>query len=105
MSDQADDCGNMADAPPADVGQVTTQEETVLAEVVILLRDHPRWAVWIPVGGGNWTAIRPASSSRPAPELPTIWVHADTAVELARLMESCDEQVAGRAAVSPPTPT
>jgi len=80
----------------ARVVRVTSEEEAVLAEATILLRDHPQWAIWLPASGGDWTAIRPASSRPPSPELPTIWVHADTASELARLMRSTDEQVSGR---------
>jgi hypothetical protein len=76
--------------------RVTPEEEAVLAEAIILLRDHPQWAIWLPASGGAWTAIRPASSRPPSPELPTIWLHADTAGELARLMRSTDEQVSGR---------
>jgi hypothetical protein len=76
--------------------RVTPGEEAVLAEAIILLRDHPQWAIWLPASGGDWIAIRPASSRPPTPELPTIWVHADTASELARLMRSTDEQVSGR---------
>jgi hypothetical protein len=72
-----------------------SQEED-LAEANALLRNHPRWAIWLPVGSGDWAAIRPASSRPPSPELPTIWVHADTASELARLMRLADEQVSGR---------
>ena len=74
----------------------TTAQEEVLAEAVILLREHPQWAFWLPVSGGAWAAIRPASSRPPSPELPTIWVHADTASELANLMQAADEQVSGR---------
>jgi hypothetical protein len=74
----------------------TPEEEALLAEAIILMRDHPQWAIWLPASGGDWTAIRPASSRPPSPELPTIWVHADTASGLARLMWSTDEQVSGR---------
>jgi hypothetical protein len=70
--------------------------EEDLAEANALLRDHPRWAIWLPVGGGDWAAIRPASSRPPSPGLPTIWVHADTASELSRLMYAADEQISGR---------
>jgi hypothetical protein len=73
--------------------QVTQEEEAVLAEAIILLRDHPQWAIWLPASGGIWAAIRPASSRPPSPELPTIWVHAETASELANLMQAADEQV------------
>jgi hypothetical protein len=84
------------DAEGAGAAQVAADEEATLAEAVILLRDHPHWAIWRPVSGSNWTAIRPASSGPPAPELPTMWVHAYTASELARLMRACDEHVSGR---------
>jgi hypothetical protein len=75
--------------------QVTAKEEVDLSEAVILLRAHPQWAIWRPSSGSDWTAIRPASSRLPAPELPTIWVHADTPAELARLMQASDEQISG----------
>jgi hypothetical protein len=74
-------------------------QEGELAEANALLRNHPRWAIWLPLGSGDWAAIRPASSRPPSPELPTIWVHADTASELARLMQVADEQISGRSGV------
>jgi len=76
--------------------QIRAEAEADLVEAVILLRAHPQWAIWLPASGSDWTAIRPASSRPPAPELPTIWVHADTADELARLMQAADEQISGR---------
>ena len=88
--------GSRVNADSARAVSVTTVEEGVLTEAVILLRDHPQWAIWLPASGGDWTAIRPASSRPPSPELPTIWIHADTASELAQLMRSADEQVSGR---------
>jgi len=83
-------------AEGARAAQVAAEEDATLAEAIILLRDHPQWAIWRPTSGSNWTAIRPASSGPPAPELPTIWVHADTPEELARLMQASDEQISGR---------
>jgi hypothetical protein len=77
-------------------GAAWIRAEANLVEAVILLRAHPQWAIWLPASGSDWTAIRPASSRSPAPELPTIWVHADTADELARLMRAADEQISGR---------
>ena len=59
------------------------KEGTALAEAIILMRDHPQWAIWLPAKGRDWIAIRPATSRPPTPELPTIWVHAATASELA----------------------
>jgi hypothetical protein len=88
--------GSRVNADSARAVSVITVEEGVLAEAVILLRDHPQWAIWLPASGGDWTAIRPASSRPPSPELPTIWIYADTAGELAQLMRSADEQVSGR---------
>jgi hypothetical protein len=88
-------CGNTADVRIAGDAQVTAEEDIVLTQVVILMRDHPQWTIWRPAGGRDWTAIRPASSRPPAPELPTMWVHADTASELSRLMQACDEQLSG----------
>jgi hypothetical protein len=79
----------------ARAARVTPEEEALLAEAIILLRDHPQWAIWIPASWRDWKAIRPASSRPPAPELPTIWVHAETASELANLMKAADEQVSG----------
>jgi hypothetical protein len=75
---------------------IRAEAEADLGEAVILLRAHPQWAIWLPANGSDWTAIRPASSRPPAPELPTIWVHAGTADELARLMQAADEQVSRR---------
>jgi hypothetical protein len=81
---------------PAAVMGDRAEEEAVLVEALVLLRDHPQWAIWLPVNGRDWTAIRPASSRPPAPELPTIWVQAGTSRELTRLMQAADEQVSGR---------
>jgi hypothetical protein len=86
---------NRNGADSAKAVKMGADNEADLAEAVILLRNHPQWAIWRPVGGERWAAIRPASSRPPAPELPTIWVHADTASGLARLMQACDEQVSG----------
>jgi hypothetical protein len=75
---------------------LVTRERTAIAEAIVLMRNHPQWAIWLPASGSDWAAIRPASSRPPAPELPTIWVHAGTARDLARLMQAADEQVSGR---------
>src|SRR5450759_64404 len=77
----------------ADPVTATTMLQAELFEATILIRDHPQWAIWRPARGSDWTAVRPASSRPPAPELPTIWVHAGTARELARLMRAADEQL------------
>jgi hypothetical protein len=67
----------------------------VLAEVAVVLRDHPRWAIWLAAGGREWTAVRPAGSMPPGPEVPTVWVRAETAGQLAVMMQRADEQLAG----------
>jgi hypothetical protein len=87
--------GNGVNPEGARAVRVAPEEEAVLAEAIILLRDHPHWAIWLPASGADWNAIRPASSRPPSPELPTIWVHAETASELANLMKAADEQVSG----------
>jgi hypothetical protein len=69
----------------------------VLAEVAVLLHVHPRWAVWLPAGDREWTAVRPAGSVPPGPEVPTVWARAETAGQLAVLMQRADEQLAGGA--------
>jgi hypothetical protein len=74
---------------------LVTRERTAIAEAIVLMRNHPQWAIWLPASGSDWAAIRPASSRPPAPELPTIWVHAGTARDLARLMQAADEQISG----------
>jgi hypothetical protein len=64
-----------------------------LAEVVVLLRAFPQWAVWLPTGGVLWTAVRPAGSMAPGPEVPMLWVRAVTAGELAGLMRAADARL------------
>jgi hypothetical protein len=73
-----------ATEPPAATGP------REIAEAVALLRDHPRWAVWLPGEDGEWVAVRSASSRPPAPEVPLIWVRAVTAAELASRMDRAD---------------
>ena len=62
-----------------------------LAEVAVLHRDHPRWAVWVPAAGGEWAAARPAGSRPPGPDVPMLWVRAGTAAELGARMSRVDE--------------
>jgi hypothetical protein len=65
-----------------------------LAEVVSLYLDHPLWAVWPPIGQRAWVAVRPAGSHPPAPEVPMVWVAAETAVELGVRMHAADSGLA-----------
>ena len=69
--------------------------QSSFTEVVGLLRDHPRWAVWLPAGGTVWTAVRPAGSRLPGPEVPLLWVNAGTAGDLGRLMLDVDQEISG----------
>ena len=62
-----------------------------LAEVVALVRAYPRWAIWLPADGREWTAVRPAGSMPPGPEAPMVWVRAGTAGELASRMLAADD--------------
>jgi hypothetical protein len=71
------------------------EDQSFFAEVARLMRDHPRWAIWLPADGRIWTAIRPAGSRPPTPDLPRLWVHAVTAGELGRLMQDVDQELSG----------
>lgn len=71
--------------------QFEVADARALAEAVTLHWDHPRWAVWLPAaGGGVWTAVRPVSARLPGPEMPMVWVRADTAQELGARMQQAD---------------
>lgn len=67
-----------------------------LAETVSLNSNHPLWAVWLPAVGRGWVAVRPAGSRPPGPEVPMLWVIADSATELSARMRFAD------AALEPP---
>ena len=64
-----------------------------MIEVIVLHREFPAWAVWLPHGGRPWVAVRPASARVPGPDLPMIWTTAPTAAELAIRMESVNAQL------------
>jgi hypothetical protein len=64
-----------------------------VSEVVVLCLEFPAWAVWLPHGGRQWTAVRPASARAPGPDLPMIWVHAATVQELTERMLRADAQL------------
>jgi hypothetical protein len=64
-----------------------------LAEVAVLSRAYPCWAIWRPIAHGAWTAVRVAGSAPPGPEAPMVWVRARTAGELAALMRAADAQL------------
>jgi hypothetical protein len=67
-----------------------------VSQVIVLHREFPAWAVWLPHGGRQWAAVRPASARAPGPDLPMIWVHAAASAELAGRMRGVDAQLAGR---------
>ena len=69
------------------------EARSVISQVVVLYREFPAWAVWLPRGGRQWTAVRPASARAPGPDLPMIWVHAATAEELTERMQRADAQL------------
>jgi hypothetical protein len=66
----------------------------VISQVIVLYREFPAWAVWLPYRGRRWTAVHPAWARAPGPDLPMIWVHADAAAELAARMRGADAQLA-----------
>ena len=68
-------------------------EAQALIQVIVLHREFPAWAVWLPHRGRQWTAVRPASARAPGPELPMIWAQAGTAEELAARMRGADAQL------------
>jgi hypothetical protein len=70
--------------------QLCFADAPTLAEVAVLHRDHPRWAIWVPAEGGEWAAARPAGLRPPGPEVPMLWVRASTAAELGRRMSRVD---------------
>jgi hypothetical protein len=70
--------------------QLGLTDARALAEAVVLFRDHPLWPVWLPVDGRAWTAVRPAGSRPPGPEVPLLWVQAATAAQLDVRMRSAD---------------
>jgi len=67
----------------------------LIAELTELLGEFPAWAVWLPWRGGCWTAVRPASSRGPGPDLPMVWLHAAATAELAADMRRVDAQLDG----------
>lgn len=80
--------------PPETLAGLDTNARQVIAEVIMLHRDFPAWAVWLPGQGRSWTAVRPASVRAPGPDLPMVWVQAATPVELAGRMRAVDGQLA-----------
>jgi hypothetical protein len=78
---------------PEALAGLDPEARQAISEVVVLYREFPAWAVWLPHGGRQWTAVRPASARAPGPDLPMIWVHAATPAELAGRMRGADAQL------------
>ena len=55
---------------------VDSEAGQAIAEVIVLHREFPAWAVWLPHQGRPWAAVRAASARVPSPDLPMIWVRA-----------------------------
>jgi hypothetical protein len=75
------------------LARLDPEARQAVSEVVVLYREFPAWAVWLPHGGRQWTAVRPASARAPGSDLPMIWVHAATPAELADRMRGVDGQL------------
>jgi hypothetical protein len=82
--------GQVAGGLPEEAG---ITDARVIAEMVALYRDHPRWAVWLPRPGGEWVAARSAGPQSAGPEMAMIWVRAGTSSELGRRMDQADESL------------
>lgn len=82
--------------PPETLAGLDADVRQVIAEVIMLHREFPAWAVWLPAQRRSWTAVRPASARTPGPGLPMVWVHAATSADLADRMRVMDAQLAGR---------
>ena len=61
-----------------------------LAEVALLVRGFPQWAVGRQASGRLWVAVRSAGSRPLGPETPTVWARAGSAAELADRMRAGD---------------
>ncbi len=70
-----------------------TEARQAVTEFIVLHRQFPAWAVWLPHQGRPWTALRPVSARVPAPDLSMIWAHATTAADLANRMRAPDDQL------------
>jgi hypothetical protein len=80
-------------AQQAALAGLETESRQAIGEAIVLYREFPAWAVWLPYGGRPWIAVRPASGRAPGPDLPMIWAHAGTVAELADLTRSADAQL------------
>jgi hypothetical protein len=88
------DEGGISPQPLEALAGLDAEVGGAIGQVVVLYREFPAWAVWLPHGGGQWTAVRPASARAPGPDLPMVWVYAATSAELAERMRGVDAQLA-----------
>lgn len=65
------------------------------AEAAFLVRAFPQWAICRHAEGRLWIAVRSVGSRPLGPEMPTVWVRAESAGELAERMR------AGNSGLSP----
>ena len=70
-----------------------TEARSAISQLIVLHREFPAWAVWLPHEGRPWAAVRPASARPPGPDLPMIWVQAETAADLAARMRRANAQL------------
>jgi hypothetical protein len=85
--------GNPGPAAPETEGGAAALAD--LGQAAALLARYPAWAVWPPVPGREWTAVRAAGTRPPAPGLPLLWASAPDADALAARMRVLDEQASG----------
>lgn len=96
---QDGDCerrGDEYELPPSfwrAVNELDGTNGPAITGIIDLYREFPAWAVWLPRQGGPWAAARPSSERLPVPDLPMIWVHAETSDELADRMRSVEWQL------------
>lgn len=85
--------GNGYEIPPSlrqPLAGLNEEAGLAMAEMIVLYREFPAWAIWLPDLTRCWTAVRVASRRPPGPELPLIWVQAATSSALADRMRSAD---------------
>lgn len=76
------------------LADVSSEDRAAISQLIVLYREFPAWAVWLPHQGRPWAAVRPASSRTPGPGLPMVWVEAMTVTELAGRMRAIEGQLA-----------
>lgn len=75
---------------PALAQMAPERSAEAMRDAVVLLRDFPAWAIWLPDHAGTWIAARPASNRPPGPEVPMLWVTSPTSGGLADRMSAAE---------------